>query len=147
VSYILDFKVLRAYINQYREHVYRNHLLPIMCLRCSETFETEKELREHSQSEATCPVRKSDREGCSKQQWIEIRSQKDIRSKTGVEKWKGMYRILFPDQKIPSPCKAKQDVVTAPAANICKSSNPGAVTAEGYSGISRTISLLSYRGE
>ena len=95
-----------------REHLYRNHMLPIHCLRCQHTFSSELLLIEHHRAEIPCTA--SDlppMEGLNAIQERRLRSRKrDTEVKTEKDKWRKMYKICFPqddDSKIPSPCACK----------------------------------------
>jgi hypothetical protein len=95
-----------------REHLYRTHKLPVRCQRCFSEFKSEDLLSEHLRSLNLCTVLKTDpsefEEGFDKKQEEQLRSRKGNRpSQTEEDKWKDVYRILFPNEdvsKMPSPC-------------------------------------------
>jgi hypothetical protein len=68
-------------------------------------------LRAHSREEIPCKIAPIDASeataGVSKEQEKHLRSRKRPAGQTEVDRWKDMYRILFPDDRedsIPSPC-------------------------------------------
>lgn len=86
----------------FREHVYRKHLLSTThCDRCFEDLKDGQSLLQH-RSQVQCeqkalPYLTADR--------IFLLRQQMKRGIEDSEKWKNMYRILFPgDTHIPSPC-------------------------------------------
>lgn len=80
-----------------------------LCSRCLETFKSETELREHTRAPVPCQVdTETHIEGITLEQEKALKSKKRT-SKSGSnsneEKWRDIYSILFPDEKIPSACK------------------------------------------
>jgi hypothetical protein len=97
-----------------REHIYRRHSLPLRCKRCLTTFETHSGLEDHYNADQLCDKRSGRAEfdlplGFNKDQEVLLRSRKkDPKVQTDVDRWKKVYRILFPsdpEEFIPSPCK------------------------------------------
>jgi hypothetical protein len=91
-----------------REHLYRRHLLPPQCHRCCTTFSNDVALREHQRDARGCDVREqTPPEGFDKEQERRLKSKKKSQTyQTEEEKWKSVYRILFPDDgeaDIPTP--------------------------------------------
>jgi hypothetical protein len=82
-----------------REHLYRRHLLPPQCHRCCITFANDVTLREHQRDPRGCEVNEQiPLEGFDKDQERRLKSKKRSQTyQTEEEKWKGVYRILFPD--------------------------------------------------
>lgn len=106
--------VLNKLIVSIREHVYRRHSASIRCARCGETFEAESNLEAHYRLPQRCEVRPEalQPEELTKEQEKALRRRKKLVSEE--EKWRDMYRILFPvaddgdggdDDNIPSPCQ------------------------------------------
>ena len=66
-------------------------------------------LSTHLQQVVPCDRREPEElEGCSKEQEKHLRSRKGIRGRKDVDRWRDVYRTLFPDvlaPDIPSPCK------------------------------------------
>ena len=71
-------------------------------------FDTETELTSHSRSQDICELGNADLvEWCDKEQEKKLRSRKRPLGQTEEDRWREMYRILFPfddDLTIPSPC-------------------------------------------
>ncbi|KAL1598784.1 hypothetical protein SLS60_007926 [Paraconiothyrium brasiliense] len=91
-----------------REHLYRRHLLPIQCNRCCSTFANEPTLREHQRDPRGCEIKEQvPLEGFDKDQERKLKSKKrSLVYQSEEDKWKGVYRILFPDDNdvdMPSP--------------------------------------------
>lgn len=64
----------------------------------------------HQRSSTPCVLRQNDEEeGINIEQETELRLRKrDVGKKTESDKWREMYKILFPDdgsRNMPSPCK------------------------------------------
>ncbi|KAF2806291.1 uncharacterized protein BDZ99DRAFT_394273, partial [Mytilinidion resinicola] len=99
------------HVSRVKEHLYRNHALPIACPRCCNTFKSDAELYNHSRAPESCEVQEQrPLDGFNRDQEMRLKSKK--RSPTIVteeEKWKAIYRILFPfdpEADMPSPCKS-----------------------------------------
>jgi len=95
----------------HREHLYRSHALPIFCPRCYEHFKDEAMLHDHQRATNPCARRpEMTIEGFNKLQEKKLRSRKKSHSALSEEdKWKDMYRVLFPGDNetcMPSPCKS-----------------------------------------
>jgi len=95
-----------------REHLYRKHTLPkFTCHRCCEPFEVEEDLQLHARAPTPCQIREPEPiDGFTQDQEKRLRSRKKKPGEelTEPEKWRAMYRILFPDvaeDDIPSPCE------------------------------------------
>ncbi|KAF7519581.1 hypothetical protein G7054_g13038 [Neopestalotiopsis clavispora] len=90
-----------------KEHLYRHHLQPIHCPRCHIKFGSEDALDTHIREQKELCVL-SDRAppgGLNKKQKNELRSRTGLSKMTECDKWRKIYRILFPDtqDQIPSP--------------------------------------------
>jgi hypothetical protein len=94
-----------------REHLYRQHSQPkFRCRRCREAFEDDAGLELHSRALFSCQIQQVIAEdGFDADQEKQLRSRRRIKADvTEADKWKYMYRILFPqikEEDIPSPCK------------------------------------------
>ncbi len=82
--------------------------MPSHCVRCWAVFKHKSEHDDHMRAEKRCELQpKQLIDGVTVDQEKELKKRK----KTGPEqsegeKWKDVYRILFPDAKsIPTPCK------------------------------------------
>ncbi|PGH23544.1 hypothetical protein AJ80_02324 [Polytolypa hystricis UAMH7299] len=88
-----------------KEHLYRNHLI-YDCQRCCAAFRTEEELSNHTKAKPACEPRHRpvNIDGITNKQEKTLRGKKRKSNLTEPEKWKEMYRIVFPeDAEIPSP--------------------------------------------
>lgn len=95
-----------------REHLYRKHALPkFTCHRCCEPFDAEEDLQAHARAPEPCQVHDPEPlDGFNQDQEKRLRSRKKTAGEelTEPEKWRQMYRILFPDvaeDEIPLPCE------------------------------------------
>ncbi|KAI1156454.1 hypothetical protein F4825DRAFT_404087 [Nemania diffusa] len=95
-------------ISRLKEHLNRCHTQPKnQCNRCHETFKSADGLAAHQRSQVTCNVShaRSPPGIMTTDQWDAVRSRKQSNMST-EEKWKSIYRILFPDDSyVPSPYK------------------------------------------
>ena len=91
-----------------REHIYRQHQLPVFCTRCGTTFTQEAELVAHSRLALACDVRVFESpDGFTKDQERVLRRKRKFAG-SEESKWRAMYKVLFPDDDeadMPSPCK------------------------------------------
>ncbi|KAK0620496.1 hypothetical protein B0T14DRAFT_481438 [Immersiella caudata] len=96
-------------VHRVKSHLYKRHALPPQCPRCWEPFRSEDAVREHLQQETACVKQENQMTltGFTKEQERMLRSRKRVRPGTGeADKWREMYRILFPDddiEKMPNP--------------------------------------------
>lgn len=84
-------------------------MLAIHCFRCHKTFLTDYRLQVHMRTDPPCEVRvQVPVEGIDSAQEKLLRSRKKAqKNMTEEEKWRDMYRILFPagdPNSIPTPC-------------------------------------------
>ena len=107
LSYKLMAHIRWSWLILSREHVYRRHKLPVTCHRCSLEFQSDAALKEHSKLLIPCNVAEAgEAQGYDNDQERKLRSRKRPPGQTEADKWKEMFRILFPDDReIPSPCK------------------------------------------
>jgi hypothetical protein len=77
------------------------------CPRCKETLKLEKELQDHSEASQACePKPMKEVAGITNQIEKLLHSRKKAyRGQTERERWEEIYRILFPHDNVPSPCK------------------------------------------
>ncbi|KAI1123194.1 hypothetical protein F5Y10DRAFT_252291 [Nemania abortiva] len=96
-------------VHRLKEHLDRNHALPISCRRCYAAFKTEEELDSHIRSSEQCEVRQqpSPIEGFNASQRVELKSRpRGLKHMSEPQKWRRIYLILFPEtaeSDIPSP--------------------------------------------
>ncbi|KAF5672716.1 hypothetical protein FDENT_10518 [Fusarium denticulatum] len=84
----------------------RSHKAPIYCKRCFEIVKTEKELDAHLRQDPACEVVSPSREipGIDNETKERLKSRRGIQNFSEEEKWKHMYKVLFPKtEDIPSP--------------------------------------------
>jgi hypothetical protein len=84
-------------------HLFRDkvHRLPIYCPNCSEIF-TNEDLRDEHVRAATCPKRPQVKwEGITARQREQL-NKRSTSTNTAVQNWYAVYRILFPDDPLPS---------------------------------------------
>ncbi|KAF4822901.1 hypothetical protein CGCTS75_v010449 [Colletotrichum tropicale] len=89
-----------------KEHLHRTHRQKPNCPRCRMTFSAEADVREHLKSQSLCEVLEGlSVEGFDEVQEKQLKSKKRGRVvKSEQDKWKEIYRILFPDStEIPDP--------------------------------------------
>jgi hypothetical protein len=98
---------------QSRDHLYRKHTIPIHCPRCYTVFAKSQELTAHNREAVPCSIKPQpdDFEGLTEEQNKQLHSRKGLKGKSEVQKWRGIYHILFPlvpTDEIPDPCKLKK---------------------------------------
>ncbi|KAJ3453956.1 hypothetical protein MRS44_018588 [Fusarium solani] len=92
-------------VHRVKEHIFRRHMLSsTQCENCLEQFETRPALDDHLQT----PCREKPplgSYGINKEQESQLRSRKMYqKSFDGEEKWRAIYKIIFPGEgNIPSP--------------------------------------------
>ena len=96
--------------NNFREHLYRCHRMAIHCDRCWQVFNGQEQLYEHRRAVRICSLQPENQpEGISPEIETKLRSRKKLIPKdtttTEAEKWKEIYKLLFPQDVVPSPCK------------------------------------------
>lgn len=91
-----------------REHLYRNHSPPkYQCRRCSEDLKTAGALGTHSKQIPACdPCTSTQDQDLLDDVMLErLRSKKGMgQKKSESEKWTEVYKIVFPNDRVPSPC-------------------------------------------
>jgi hypothetical protein len=98
----------------YRQHVYRCHILPIKCPGCVQLFESSRLFAHHLHAVPQCDRAVSEADGPSRGLETllqKIRSPKLTSANASEEdRWKVLYTTLFPkDPKdaVPRPCKRR----------------------------------------
>ncbi|KAK2009313.1 hypothetical protein LZ32DRAFT_426215 [Colletotrichum eremochloae] len=98
-----------ATVHRVKEHIYRNHALPIICPRCNEEFANDRLKDSHLRASEQCEMQDQIpvAEGMDSTQEKLLRSRKRTdKNMMEVDKWNKMYMILFPDANptcLPSP--------------------------------------------
>ncbi|KAK1772731.1 hypothetical protein QBC33DRAFT_464203, partial [Phialemonium atrogriseum] len=92
-------------VHRLKEHLLRRHALPKhLCLRCYKTFKSEAEYGDHQRAATRCPLeRENPWDGYFDQATQKILRSRQKASSPEVEKWKDVYRLLFPGDHVPSP--------------------------------------------
>ncbi|KAF5579405.1 uncharacterized protein FSUBG_13624 [Fusarium subglutinans] len=93
-------------VHRIKEHIYRSHKAPIYCKRCFRIVKAEKDLDAHLRQDPACEVVSPSREmpGIDNETKERLKSRRGIQNFSEEEKWKHMYRVLFPNtEDIPSP--------------------------------------------
>ncbi|KAH7042747.1 hypothetical protein B0J12DRAFT_672928 [Macrophomina phaseolina] len=88
-------------------HLYRNHMRPLFCNRCYNTFANDQDFAEHQRANPMCDILPDQErpliEGITKEVETKLKSRKQT-NLSEPEKWKATYQILFPEEsEIPSP--------------------------------------------
>jgi hypothetical protein len=99
---------LNLRLNIYRGHLYRNHRI-FQCRRCNERFRDDDALQNHFMAINSCSLQEpAPAEGITATLEKQLRSKKWTGSaQTQEERWKEIYRILFPMEIVPSACKCR----------------------------------------
>ncbi|KAK0705615.1 hypothetical protein B0H67DRAFT_498224 [Lasiosphaeris hirsuta] len=89
-------------VHRVKEHIYRRHSLKNACPRCFEVFNEPKDLMEHQRAEKSCRLKTT-----APTDVITDAQEKQLHARAKAncpqaEKWQEMYRIIFPDEKVPS---------------------------------------------
>jgi hypothetical protein len=94
-------------ISRLKEHLYRVHKQPIHCKRCWMVFKTPRELDDHMMVQAAeiCEIVKGQiPDGITGEQELHLRSRKKkTRDQTDEDRWRDIYKLLFPTDQVPSP--------------------------------------------
>ncbi|KAK4247546.1 hypothetical protein C7999DRAFT_14431 [Corynascus novoguineensis] len=91
-------------ISRLKEHLYRRHY-KVHCQRCKRIFSDARQLAEHEMSIVACEVLDiGSPSDITTHQEKQLKSRKHTtRRQTDEEKWRDIYRLLFPGDQIPSP--------------------------------------------
>jgi len=109
-------------VHRVKEHVYRKHsprgkdASMNACNRCFRCFADAKALKEHQRAKTPCRLRgegekEGDREEGAMGVDLITETQEELlrmRAKansSSEEKWRDMYKVIFPGEEVPSPCK------------------------------------------
>lgn len=116
-------------IHRMKEHLYRNHSPPkYQCRRCSEDLKTAGALGTHSKQIPACdPCTSTQDQDLLDDVMLErLRSKKGMgQKKSESEKWTEVFKIVFPNDRVPSPYfdDTEQDKNTW-AYNLCQGFAP-----------------------
>ncbi|KAK1751461.1 hypothetical protein QBC47DRAFT_417369 [Echria macrotheca] len=102
-------------VHRVKEHVYRQHKLPVFCTRCGTTFPQDAQLVAHSRLAQACDVSVFvTPDGFTEDQERSLRRKRKLAG-SEESKWVAMYKILFPDDAegdVPSPYYESTEGVT-----------------------------------
>ncbi|KAH7311034.1 hypothetical protein BKA65DRAFT_163081 [Rhexocercosporidium sp. MPI-PUGE-AT-0058] len=94
-------------IGRLKEHLFRTHRIAIHCGRCWVTFKTADQLNAHITVDAAiiCQTKPGlPPEGISPDMERKLRSRKKSHpNQSDEDRWRDMYKLLFPDEEIPFP--------------------------------------------
>ncbi|KAH7163798.1 hypothetical protein DER46DRAFT_311762 [Fusarium sp. MPI-SDFR-AT-0072] len=94
-------------IHRLKEHLYRNHSLPkYQCRRCGSDLKTSEALGTHSKQIQACDPCTStqDQDRLNEDKLQQLRSKRGMgQNKSEAEKWTEVYKIVFPNDRVPSP--------------------------------------------
>ena len=86
------------------------------CYRCGEVFWRREELVQHRRSQNSCFLRNDndfEKEGVEWETFgiiEDIANRPSIGTGSDADKWRSIFRILFPGAYVPSPCTPFRDV-------------------------------------
>jgi hypothetical protein len=94
----------------FREHLYRRHRVPIQCKRCWLRFKSQEDLDTHLTVLNICALTPGyPAEGLTPDLEKKLKCRKKASpEQTEEQRWKEIYRLLFPDEVVPNPCKLKE---------------------------------------
>jgi hypothetical protein len=89
-------------VHRVKEHVYRRHSLKNFCPRCFDHFDKPELLKNHQRADVPCKLREKSSDAITEEQEKQLRTRAKPHS-SEEDKWKEMYRVIFPGEKVPSP--------------------------------------------
>jgi hypothetical protein len=98
-----------SFLTSTRAHLFTTHLV-FPCLRCKESFSYEKELERHMLATNVCEANPARAFAVTKGIFPYLAARLRTLKKrhqgpnSQEEKWKELYRLLFPEEEMPSPC-------------------------------------------
>jgi hypothetical protein len=92
-----------------RGHLYRYHRVH-QCQRCKDLFNSQEELDTHIEALEGCDLRALEAleplEGITSKVKERLQCRKKAYpGQSEADRWKDIYRVLFPNEEVPSPCK------------------------------------------
>jgi hypothetical protein len=90
-----------------RGHLYRHHRI-FPCRRCKVLFKDPDAVNIHLQEPKGCELKNIEQpDGITPEVYERLHSKKKVqRDQTEADRWKDIYKLLFPNEMIPSPCKS-----------------------------------------
>ena len=91
---------------RFRAHLYSHHRI-FPCHRCKVLFKDSDAVTTHLNEPKGCELKNIDQgDGITPEVHEKLRSKKKTqRDQTEADRWKNIYKLLFPNEMIPSPCK------------------------------------------
>ncbi|KAH6622707.1 hypothetical protein F5144DRAFT_517136 [Chaetomium tenue] len=89
-------------VHRVKEHVYRRHSFKNFCPRCFDHFDKPELLKNHQRADVPCKLREKSSDAITEEQEKQLRTRAKAHS-SEEDKWKEMYRVIFPGEKVPSP--------------------------------------------
>ncbi|KAK3293570.1 uncharacterized protein B0H64DRAFT_404907 [Chaetomium fimeti] len=89
-------------VHRVKEHVYRRHSLKNFCPRCFDHFDKPELLKNHQRADVPCKLREKSSDAITEEQEKQLRTRAKPHA-SEEDKWKEMYRAIFPGEKVPSP--------------------------------------------
>jgi hypothetical protein len=104
-----------------RGHLYRYHRI-FPCQRCKVLFKDQQEVNQHLKEPKACELVEIDQvDGVTSDMMERLRCKKKVhKGQTEDEKWEEIYKLLFPNEIAPSPCKwplSRPSASTSPSLN------------------------------
>ncbi|RDW87355.1 hypothetical protein BP5796_03049 [Coleophoma crateriformis] len=92
-------------ISRVKEHLYRCHMAPPQCLRCKATFKSDEDRNAHLVETVPCLNKPGEPpDGITDAKMKALKSRKSTNpSQPQSERWKDVYRTLFPNNDAPEP--------------------------------------------
>lgn len=90
-----------------RAHLYRHHRI-FPCQRCKTLFKSQDEVNEHQKEPEPCLLRETELgDGLTSDIVEKLKSRKKSdKNQTESERWREIYKLLFPQDLVPDPCKS-----------------------------------------
>jgi ATP-dependent helicase/DNAse subunit B len=109
VKYIIVFlRLFSSYLlTLHRGHLYRHHRI-FPCQRCKALFKDQEAVNSHLIQPKGCELKDIQHaDGVTAETVEKLRSKKKAQQdQTDTERWKDIYKLLFPNEIVPSPCKS-----------------------------------------
>lgn len=120
-----------------REHLNRVHKVPVYCERCKLQFKTAEALKSHLIVPDTefCKLKEGPiPDGIGPELAIKLKSRKRSSPRQSEsERWKDIFRLLFPEELVPMPCKSTRILINSEASK-CPSLHSAVSKAKMYLG-------------
>ena len=89
-----------------REHLYKQHCI-FPCQRCKTLFEDQAAVAFHQREPQPCQLQEIEHaDGVTVEIVLKLKSKKKAPNQTEADRWRDIFKLLFPNEIIPSPCKS-----------------------------------------